>query len=71
MNFNPSVSNNGLIKSTILNNIYIQQREKYDSHLVSTSMQSLMNLRRNLNLSRCQLISYLMNISDTLSHSAN
>ena len=50
-------------------NIY--PSEKYESHLVNTQVKLLMNLRRNLNLPRCQLISYLINISDTLSHSAN
>ena len=48
-----------------------RNRGEYDSCLVSTQIRSLMNLRRNLNLPRCQLISYLMNISDTLSCSAN
>ena len=51
--------------------VYIQQKGNKDSHLVSTQTKSLMNLRTNLNLPGCQLVSHLMNISDTLSHSAN
>ena len=55
----------------ILNDDIYPTKRKKDSRLVSTQIKSLMSLRRNLNLPGCGLISYLMNISDTLSHSAN
>ena len=34
-NFNPSVKNNGLIKSTILNDIYVSNKEKNKIHVYS------------------------------------
>ena len=68
-NFYPSVNNNSLIKSIILNEYISNRKIRFTSSQYSNKI--INEPEKKFNLPRYQLISYLMNVSDDLSHSAN